>query len=77
MALKTTRFSQTLVDEEKCPGHDLEDHYLAKPGEILADRYQFLGKICWGTSSTVISILESFHKSEDSIPDLIKLSRDP
>ncbi|KAB8278281.1 CMGC protein kinase [Aspergillus minisclerotigenes] len=41
------------VDEEICPGYNSKRFYPAKPGEVLADRYQILVKVGWGTSSTV------------------------
>ncbi|KZF26771.1 protein kinase [Xylona heveae TC161] len=41
------------VDEEICPFYNFMDYYPAKPGEILADRYQLVVKIGWGTRSTV------------------------
>ncbi|KAJ0414194.1 kinase-like domain-containing protein [Aspergillus carlsbadensis] len=41
------------VDEEICPGYDSKRFYPVKPGEVLADRYQILAKVGWGTSSTV------------------------
>jgi hypothetical protein len=41
------------VDEEICPGYDSKRFYPAKPGEILANRYQILVKVGWGVSSTV------------------------
>lgn len=42
-----------LVDEETSPVYDPKYFYPAKPGEILADRYQPLVKVGWGVSSTV------------------------
>lgn len=42
-----------LVDEEACPGYNSKYFYPAKPGEILANHYQLLVKIGWGTRSTV------------------------
>ena len=42
-----------LVDEEILPVYDPKDFYPAKPGEVLADRYQILVKVGWGVSSTV------------------------
>ncbi|KKZ62330.1 hypothetical protein EMCG_00404 [[Emmonsia] crescens] len=42
-----------LVDEEVCPGYNSKYFYPAKPGEILANHYQLLVKIGWGTRSTV------------------------
>ncbi|KAE8402357.1 kinase-like domain-containing protein [Aspergillus pseudonomiae] len=41
------------ADEERCPGYCSTDFYPAKPGEVLADRYQILVKVGWGTTSTV------------------------
>ncbi|RHZ60663.1 hypothetical protein CDV55_105267 [Aspergillus turcosus] len=41
------------VDEEICPGYNSKKFYPAKPGEVLADRYQVLVKVGWGVSSTV------------------------
>ncbi|CEJ62036.1 Putative Remark: SRPK family members may be uniquely regulated and targeted [Penicillium brasilianum] len=42
-----------LVDEEILPLYDSKQVYPAKPGEVLADRYQTLVKVGWGMSSTV------------------------
>lgn len=42
-----------LVDEEICPGYNSNCFYPANPGEILANQYQLLVKIGWGTRSTV------------------------
>ncbi|KAJ6130061.1 kinase domain protein [Penicillium capsulatum] len=42
-----------LVDEETGPAYDPRSYYPAKPGEILANHYQLLVKIGWGTRSTV------------------------
>ncbi|OBT98311.2 hypothetical protein VE01_03095 [Pseudogymnoascus verrucosus] len=42
-----------LVDEEISPVYDSKYFYPAKPGEVLADRYQALVKVGWGVSSTV------------------------
>lgn len=42
-----------LVDEEICPVYNSKYFYPAKPGEVLADRYQILVKVGWGVSSTV------------------------
>ncbi|KAM5457359.1 hypothetical protein MaudCBS49596_000554 [Microsporum audouinii] len=41
------------VDEEICPGYNSANFYPAQPGAVLADRYQILVKVGWGTSSTV------------------------
>lgn len=40
------------VDEEICPGYNSKRFYPAKPGEVLANRYQVLVKVGWGVSST-------------------------
>ncbi|CAG8360929.1 unnamed protein product [Penicillium salamii] len=45
--------SQSLLDEEKCPRYSPKSCYPAKPGEILAERYQLMTKIGWGSGSTV------------------------
>ncbi|RHZ70191.1 hypothetical protein CDV55_106711 [Aspergillus turcosus] len=42
-----------LVDEEISPVYDSKYFYPARPGEVLADRYQTLVKVGWGVSSTV------------------------
>ncbi|GLB08725.1 hypothetical protein AtubIFM57258_004629 [Aspergillus tubingensis] len=42
-----------LVDEEISPGYSSKHFYPAKPGEVLADRYQALVKVGWGVSSTI------------------------
>ena len=42
-----------LVDEEILPVYNSKYFYPAKPGEVLADRYQTLVKVGWGVSSTV------------------------
>ncbi|KAJ9197368.1 hypothetical protein DTO164E3_5801 [Paecilomyces variotii] len=42
-----------LVDEEISPVYDSKYFYPAKPGDVLADRYQILVKVGWGVSSTV------------------------
>ncbi|KAJ5348897.1 uncharacterized protein N7506_002150 [Penicillium brevicompactum] len=44
--------SQRIVDEERSPRYNPEAYYPAKPGEILADKYQLLSKIGWGSDST-------------------------
>ncbi|CAG7948358.1 unnamed protein product [Penicillium salamii] len=45
--------SQSLLDEEKCPRYSPKSWYPAKPGEILAEKYQLMTKIGWGSGSTV------------------------
>ncbi|WEW61364.1 hypothetical protein PRK78_006854 [Emydomyces testavorans] len=42
-----------LIDEEACPAYNSKNYYPAEPGEVLANRYQMLVKIGWGTRSTV------------------------
>ncbi|OJJ74452.1 hypothetical protein ASPBRDRAFT_146493 [Aspergillus brasiliensis CBS 101740] len=42
-----------LIDEEISPVYNSKHFYLAKPGEVLADRYQALVKVGWGVSSTI------------------------
>lgn len=42
-----------LVDEEICPGYNSRHFYPANPGAVLANHYQLLVKIGWGTCSTV------------------------
>jgi hypothetical protein len=42
-----------LGDEEACPAYNPKYVYPAKPGEILANHYQLLVKIGWGTRSTI------------------------
>ncbi|KAF7165338.1 hypothetical protein CNMCM5623_009543 [Aspergillus felis] len=42
-----------LVDEEISPVYNSKYFYPARPGEVLADRYQILVKVGWGVSSTV------------------------
>ncbi|QVM11554.1 hypothetical protein D8B26_006201 [Coccidioides posadasii str. Silveira] len=42
-----------LIDEEAWPAYDPKYFYPAKPGEILANHYQLLVKIGWGTRSTI------------------------
>lgn len=42
-----------LIDEEISPAYGPKYFYAAKPGKVLADRYQTLVKIGWGVSSTV------------------------
>ncbi|GES59032.1 protein kinase [Aspergillus terreus] len=44
---------QELVDEELCPSYDSANFYPAKPGEVLAEKFQLLAKIGWGSQSTV------------------------
>ncbi|RAK95101.1 putative serine/threonine-protein kinase [Aspergillus ibericus CBS 121593] len=44
---------QELVDEEICPDYDPANCYPAKPGEVLAEKFQLLTKIGWGSQSTV------------------------
>ena len=52
--LSATPISQhELVDEEIGPAYDPRSYYPAKPGEILANHYQLLVKVGWGTRSTV------------------------
>ncbi|KAK2855699.1 hypothetical protein FQN49_004934 [Arthroderma sp. PD_2] len=41
------------VDEEICPGYNSKKFYPARPGDVLANRYQILVKVGWGVSSTV------------------------
>ncbi|KAK9320294.1 kinase-like domain-containing protein [Lipomyces orientalis] len=41
------------VDEEICPGYNSKKYYPAKPGDVIANRYQVLVKVGWGVSSTV------------------------
>jgi len=44
---------QEPVDEELCPGYNSAKFYPANPGEVLAERFQLLVKIGWGSQSTV------------------------
>lgn len=44
---------QELVDEEVCPNYNSAAFYPAKPGEVLAKKFQLLVKIGWGSQSTV------------------------
>ncbi|KAI1934066.1 hypothetical protein LOZ66_006159 [Ophidiomyces ophidiicola] len=41
------------VEEEKLPTYKLEHYYPVKLGQILQDRYQIVGKVGYGGSSTV------------------------
>ncbi|KAL4798375.1 kinase-like domain-containing protein [Aspergillus venezuelensis] len=41
------------VDEETIPRYNSKVFYPAKPGDVLAERYQILVKVGWGASSTV------------------------
>lgn len=42
-----------LVDEEIAPVYNAKHFYPARPGEVLANRYQALAKVGWGVSSTI------------------------
>ncbi|KAJ6004950.1 hypothetical protein N7540_012749 [Penicillium herquei] len=42
-----------LIDEEISHVYNSKHFYPARPGEVLADRYQTLTKVGWGVSSTV------------------------
>ncbi|KAK2796375.1 hypothetical protein FQN50_009591 [Emmonsiellopsis sp. PD_5] len=42
-----------LIDEELSPVYNSKHFYPAKPGEVLANRYQTVAKVGWGLSSTV------------------------
>ncbi|KGO70658.1 hypothetical protein PITC_055490 [Penicillium italicum] len=42
-----------LVDEEGCVDYNSANFYPAKPGEVLAKKFQLIVKIGWGTQSTV------------------------
>lgn len=44
---------QELVDEEICPDFNPANFYPAKPGEVLANKFQLLVKIGWGSQSIV------------------------
>ncbi|KAF3484187.1 CMGC/SRPK protein kinase [Arthroderma uncinatum] len=44
---------QELVDEEACSDYGSASFYPAKPGEVLAKKFQLLVKIGWGSQSTV------------------------
>lgn len=44
---------EELVDEEVCPEYNSATFYPAKPGEVLAKKFQLLVKIGWGSQSTV------------------------
>jgi hypothetical protein len=44
---------QELVDEEVCPEYNPATFYPAKPGEVLARKFQLIVKIGWGSQSTV------------------------
>lgn len=44
---------QEPVDEEVCPDYNSTNFYPAKPGEVLAKKFQLLVKIGWGSQSTV------------------------
>ncbi|EAW25746.1 putative serine/threonine-protein kinase [Aspergillus fischeri NRRL 181] len=44
---------QEPVDEELCPGYTSASFYPANPGEVLAERFQLLVKVGWGSQSTV------------------------
>ncbi|KAJ6008373.1 hypothetical protein N7540_012349 [Penicillium herquei] len=42
-----------LIDEEKLPGYNSGVYYPAKQGELLADKFQLVSKVGFGTQSTV------------------------
>lgn len=44
---------QEPVDEERYPGYNPASFYPANPGEVLAERFQLLVKIGWGSQSIV------------------------
>jgi hypothetical protein len=44
--------SSSLVDEERLPWYEDNSFYPARPGDVLADRFQILVKIGYGSSST-------------------------
>ncbi|KAJ5561753.1 serine/threonine-protein kinase [Penicillium sp. DV-2018c] len=44
---------QELVDEEMLPGYNPASFYPANPSEVLAEKFQLLAKVGWGTKSTV------------------------
>lgn len=44
---------QEPVDEERYPGNNSASFYPANPGEVLAERFQLLVKIGWGSQSIV------------------------
>jgi hypothetical protein len=44
--------SSNLVDEERLPWYEKDSFYPARPGDVLADRFQILVKIGYGSSST-------------------------
>lgn len=45
--------SQSILDEELCPGYNPENYYPAKPGQMLGEQFQLLAKVGWGANSTV------------------------
>ncbi|RAL15179.1 putative serine/threonine-protein kinase [Aspergillus homomorphus CBS 101889] len=51
--LGPTISQQELVDEELCPDYESAAYYPANLGDVLANKYQLLSKIGWGSQSTV------------------------
>ncbi|KAL4810441.1 hypothetical protein BDV18DRAFT_57556 [Aspergillus unguis] len=45
--------TDSFIDEETPSFYNSKNFYPAKPGGILADRYQTLVKVGWGVSSTI------------------------
>ncbi|KAL4923708.1 putative protein kinase [Aspergillus undulatus] len=60
------------VDEEIIPGYKSKDFYPAKPGEVLADRYQTIVKVGWGGSSTVW-FARDLHRLPDEPEEVVAL----
>ncbi|KAJ5205702.1 hypothetical protein N7491_003671 [Penicillium cf. griseofulvum] len=56
-----------LIDEEISPVYDSKHFYPAKPGEVLADRYQTLVKVGWGVSSTVWLARDLYIENPESV----------
>ncbi|KAG6094466.1 hypothetical protein E4U30_003340 [Claviceps sp. LM220 group G6] len=47
------------IEEETLPGYVASQFYPAKIGEILRARYQIVGKLGYGVTSTVLASTES------------------
>lgn len=41
------------IEEERFPGYRATDYYPVRIGEVFAERYQVVGKLGYGTISTV------------------------
>ncbi|KAJ5161763.1 CMGC protein kinase [Penicillium capsulatum] len=62
------------IGEERIPWYDSSGFYPAKPGDVLADRYQILVKVGWGSSSTVWLARDTRNGPDEEMLSTLKIN---